>query len=238
MSAKLVAPGLHIIPAGSVNVYLLDDPAGLVLVDTGFPDKADVILDAVRSLGRVPTDIKHIVLTHAHIDHIGGLAALKAATGAETWMHEADAPLAESGGPFRPMTPAKELLPGLLFRLFVKPGATVAPSAIDHKLRDGEVLPIAGGLRVIHVPGHCAGQIALLWESRSVLFTGDACINVFGLGPPLGWEDVTAGLASQKRLGTYAYEIACFGHGKPVTKEASARIRRKFGQGDSPIAAG
>ena len=229
MAAKLVIPGLHIIPVSGVNVYLLDDPAGLVLIDTGFPDKEAVILEAVRGLGRAAGDIKHIVLTHAHIDHIGGLAALKAATGAQTWMHEVDAPLAESGGPFRPLTPAKELLPGLLFRLFVKPGATVAPSVIDHKVRDDEVLPIAGGLRVIHVPGHCAGQIALLWDSRSVLFTGDACINLFGLGPPLGWEDVSAGLASQKRLGTYAYEIACFGHGKPVTKDASAQIKRKFG---------
>jgi glyoxylase-like metal-dependent hydrolase (beta-lactamase superfamily II) len=91
------------------------------------------------------------------------------------------------------------------------------------------MLPLAGGLRVIHVPGHCAGQIALLWEKAGVLFVADACLNLLGLGPPLGWENAAQGQASQKRLGTFAYDIACFGHGKPIVRDAAAQIRRKFG---------
>jgi glyoxylase-like metal-dependent hydrolase (beta-lactamase superfamily II) len=229
MAVTSVAPGLHIVPAGAVNAYLIEDQGGLTLIDTGFPDKQQIILDAVRAIGHAPRDVKNIVLTHAHVDHIGGLAALKAATGARTWMHGLDAPLARSGGPFRPMTPAKGLLPGLLFRIFVKPGATVEPSVIDHEVEDGEMLPLAGGLRVIHVPGHCAGQIALLWEKAGVLFVADACLNLLGLGPPLGWENAAQGQASQKRLGTFAYDIACFGHGKPIVRDAAAQIRRKFG---------
>ncbi len=224
-------PGLHVVPVGAVNAFLIAGPDGLTLIDAGFPDKADVILAAVAKLGRAPADVRHIVLTHAHPDHIGSLAALKRATGAETWMHETDAPIAERGSGFRPMTPAPGLLSKVLFAVFARGGdkKSVEPCAIDHRVTGGDLLPVAGGLRAIHAPGHCAGQIALLWESRGVLFAADACSHVMGLGPPIGYEDRAEGERSQRKLSALAFDVACFGHGKVLAPKAAEGFRAKWG---------
>ena len=64
---------------------------------------------------------------------------------------------AESGGPLRPMTPAPGLLGQVLCRLFFDPEERLEPVAIDQPLTAGDTLPIAGGIEVIHAPGHCAG---------------------------------------------------------------------------------
>ena len=214
MAPKAIAKGLYAVPVGTVNTFLIDAPDGLTLIDAGFPDKADVILKALHDLGKAPTDLRAIVLTHAHPDHIGSLAALKRATGAQTWIHEADSSIAERGHGFRPMAAAPGLFNRLLFGLFAGRKIEVEPTVIDHKVKDGEVLPIAGGLKAIHVPGHCAGQIALLWQGRGVLFVGDTCSNLMGLGPPICYEDRAEGERSQRKLAGLDFDIACFGTGK------------------------
>lgn len=227
MALKIIADGLYIL-SGTVNMYLLDAPEGLTLVDAGFPGDEKKVLDALKALDRPVAALRHIVLTHAHPDHIGGLAALKRMTGARTYMHPADIPVAERGGSFRPMTAAPGLLSRVLFAALVRPNTRVEPCCIDQAVADGDVLPIGGGLRVVPVPGHCAGQVALLWTERGVLFTGDACTNMFGLGPPIGYEDKAEGERSQRKLASLEFETACFGHGKPVLKGASERFRRAF----------
>jgi glyoxylase-like metal-dependent hydrolase (beta-lactamase superfamily II) len=228
MTAKKLVGGLYRIP-GLANTYLIDAPEGLVLIDTGFPKGAGRILAAVRQLGRAPSDLRHIILTHAHFDHIGSLAAIARETGARTYMHPLDAPIAERGSGFRPLKqPAPGLLPGLLFKVFARRNPTVEPCHIDQTVIDGEVLPLAGGLQVIHVPGHCAGQIALLWAPHRLLFTGDACTNIFGLGPPIGYEDRAEGERSQRKLAGLDFEIACFGHGPPVLESAGTKFRARW----------
>jgi len=64
-------------------------------------------------------------------------------------------------------------------KLFYRPDERLEPVAIDQPLTDGEMLPIAGGIEVIHTPGHCAGQVALLWRPGRMLFAGDAQGNNF-----------------------------------------------------------
>jgi glyoxylase-like metal-dependent hydrolase (beta-lactamase superfamily II) len=227
MTAKKLVDGLYRIP-GLANTYLIDAPEGLTLVDTGFPNGAEKILAAIRQLGRAPSDLRHIILTHAHPDHIGSLAAIVRVAGARTYMHPLDVPIAERGTGFRPLNPAPGLLPGLLFKLFARPNRSVEPCRIDQTVTDGELLPIGGGLKVIHVPGHCAGQVALLWVERRVLFTGDACTNIFGLGLPIGYEDRAEGERSQRNLAALDFEVACFGHGPPLLHNAAARFRGRW----------
>jgi glyoxylase-like metal-dependent hydrolase (beta-lactamase superfamily II) len=65
------------------------------------------------------------------------------------------------------------------------PAERVDPVVIDQPLSAGEILPIAGGIEVIHAAGHCAGQVVLLWRLGSMLFTGDVCLNIMGLGEPI-----------------------------------------------------
>jgi glyoxylase-like metal-dependent hydrolase (beta-lactamase superfamily II) len=148
-------------------------------------------------------------------------------------MHPLDTPIAESGGPFRPMSPAPGLLRQVMCRLFYDHNKRVAPVAIDQPLTDGEILPIAGGIEVIHTPGHCAGQVALLWRQGQMLFAGDVGMNLMGLGDPVGFESLKEGRASQRKLASLSFDAAGFGHGKPIARDASTRFRNKWGEPSS-----
>jgi glyoxylase-like metal-dependent hydrolase (beta-lactamase superfamily II) len=145
-------------------------------------------------------------------------------------MHPLDIPMAERGGPFRPLQAAPGVVRQVLCRLFFHPDEQVEPVAIDQPLIAGEILSIAGGIEVIHVPGHCAGQVALLWHPGRMLFAGDAGANLMGLGDPVGFEDLKEGRASQRKLASLSFDVAGFGHGKPIPRDASTRFRNKWGK--------
>jgi glyoxylase-like metal-dependent hydrolase (beta-lactamase superfamily II) len=80
------------------------------------------------------TQIKHLIFTHGHPDHIGSAAAIVRETGARTYMHPLDIPMAESGGPFRPMRPAPVLLRLVMCNLFYHPDERLEPVSIDQPL--------------------------------------------------------------------------------------------------------
>lgn len=231
MPAKLIVNGLYAIPIGPVNAFLLVSADGCTLIDTGVPGSANTILQAVRDLGKSARDIRHIILTHAHPDHIGSAAVLKKATGAETYIHPLDAPIAMGSTGFRPMKPAPGLINGLVFRLLMRSIPTVEGTPIDHQVQDGEVLPIAGGLTAIHVPGHCAGQLAFLWAQHGgVLFAADTCSNMLHLGWTIAYEDLAEGQRSLSKLGQLDFQVACFGHGKAILPDANVQFRKKWGE--------
>ena len=229
MGAKRVIDGVHVVPMGMANAFLIEGDDGLILIDAGFPAKEAAVFGALRELGRSRDQLKHLIFTHGHPDHIGSAAAIVQETGARTYMHPLDMSMAESGGPFRPLKPAPGLLAPVLCRLFYHPNAPVEPVSIDQPLTDGELLPIAGGIEVIHTPGHCAGQVALLWRPGRMLFAGDVASNMMGLGDPLGFENLEEGRASQRKLGGLSFDAAGFGHGKPIAHAASTGFRNKWG---------
>jgi glyoxylase-like metal-dependent hydrolase (beta-lactamase superfamily II) len=90
--------------------------------------------------------------------------------------------------------------------LFYHPDERPELVAIDQPLTDGEILRIAGGIEVIHTPGHCAGQVALLWRPGRTLFAGDVWMNLMGLGSPVGFESLEEGRASQRKLAGLSFE--------------------------------
>lgn len=228
MAVDVLAPDLVRI-AGFANMYLIEAPEGVILIDAGLPNSTGKVLEALKARGHAAGDLKHIVLTHAHPDHIGSLAALVRATNARTYMHAADVPIAKTGGPFRPFKePSPEFFAGLMFKVLGGRSMTVEPAAIDETIADGDILPLAGGLQVVSTPGHCAGQVALLWPARAGLFTGDACMNLFGLGGPIAYEDRREGERSQRKLAQLTFDIACFGHGKPIRSRAADRFRARW----------
>ena len=195
----------------------------------GVPGKAAAVLATIRGLGHSLAQLKHLIFTHGHPDHIGSAAAIVRETGARTYLHPLDIPTAESGGPFRPLKGAPGLLRPVLCRLFFHPNERVEPVTIDEPLTDGELLPVAGGIEVIHTPGHCAGQIALLWRTGRMLFAGDVASNIMGLGDPLGFENLEEGRASQRKLASLSFDATGFGHGQPIARDASKRFRDRWG---------
>ena len=229
MAMKSVIKGVHIIPMGMANAFLVEGDDGLALIDAGFARKEAAVFETIRGLSRSPRELKHLIFTHGHPDHIGSAAAIVRETGARTYMHPLDIPMAETGGPFRPLTPAPGLLHRVLCKMFFHPDERLEPVAIDQHLNDGEILDVAGGFKVIHLPGHCAGQVALVWQSGRMLFAGDVAANVMGLGDPLGFEDLEEGRASQRKLASLSFDAAGFGHGSPITHDASTRFHDKWG---------
>jgi glyoxylase-like metal-dependent hydrolase (beta-lactamase superfamily II) len=121
MGAKRVINGVHVVPMGMANAFLIEGDDGLTLIDAGFPAKEAAVFGAIDGIGRSADHLRHLVFTHGHPDHIGSAAAIVRKAGARTYMHPLDIPTAESGGPFRPMRPAPGLLGQVLCRLFFDP---------------------------------------------------------------------------------------------------------------------
>lgn len=159
-----VTEGIHRVDGlRASNAYVVETADGLLLVDTGIAPAGRAILRFLRRLGHAPTDVRHIVITHCDVDHVGGAAALRAATGATLAIHADDAAVVAGRTP-----PTKG---GKAMRVVMRL-ARFDPVAPDRLLADGDDV---AGLRVLHVPGHTEGSIALVRDD-GVVFSGDAML--------------------------------------------------------------
>lgn len=230
MAPVQIFPDVYALALGVVNVFFIRDGDGLALIDTGNPGNEQLILDGARALGAAPQGIRHIALTHCHPDHAGSLAALARVTGARVWMHHDDAEVVRGNSPMVRSKPSPGLLNALLYRLFINSvPATVPVAQVDHEIGDGELLPIGGGLRVYHTPGHSAGHVAFLLErDGGLLFAGDACANLPVLAYSIVYDDIAEGRRSLARLAGLNFAAVCFGHGGLLRGEAARRFNRKW----------
>ncbi|MEM9832240.1 MAG: MBL fold metallo-hydrolase [Bacteroidota bacterium] len=229
MKIRQITPSVYEVSLGIVNAFLINHDE-LTLIDTGSEGSTHRLIQAVEKIGRVSGDIRHILVTHCHADHSGGLAALQKACNATTYMHPTDAAMVQQGKALRPLTPAPGLLNKGLFQAFIAKSPREIESAhIDHEVADGEILEIAGGIRAIYTPGHCAGQLAFFWpQEGGVLFAADTASNIGWLQPSIAYEDYQLGLRSLRKLTMYQFEVACFGHGQAIKKRAVNTFRLKW----------
>ncbi|MFJ8716020.1 MBL fold metallo-hydrolase [Streptomyces violaceus] len=221
-------PRLHLLRFPVGQAYLWRDGDELTLVDAGPAGYGAPIAEAVSALGRDPRDVRRIVLTHFHEDHVGGAGEFAALSGAEVLVHRLDAPVVrgEVPGPAPVFEDWERPLYEQAAKLLPK-GGFVRPSGVT-ELSDGEVLDVGGGAHVVHVPGHTHGSIALHLPEHGVLFTGDtvAASPVDGtVMPGVLNLDRPAVLAACRRLAELDAEVACFGHGDPVTRRAAEALR-------------
>ena len=99
------------------------------------------------------------------------------------------------------------------------------------------MLPVAGGLTVLHAPGHCAGQVCLPWLPHGgVLLVAEAAANVFGLGRSVTYEDRAEGERQLRWLAALDFRVACFDHGKPIIGDAASQFRKRWPVGSAPAA--
>lgn len=230
-----IAPGIRRLGTGMVNVYLIEEAGAITIVDAGLPGYFGDLEAELTAMGRSIEDVREVLLTHAHTDHIGFAERIRSERGVPIRVHEADAALArgevkqknEGGGKIR-------IVPVISFLAF---GIRKGYLGIKHiaevsTFGDGATLDVPGAPRVIHIPGHTAGSAALHLPSRDVIFVGDAFVtlNVMtgSTGPQLFPNfnaDNHQAFESLRRFDDIEAATVLPGHGVPWTGGLAEALR-------------
>jgi metallo-beta-lactamase class B len=194
-----IAGNIYYVGTSDPTAFLLTTGAGHILIDTTYEQTAPLVAESIRTLGFKLEDVKIILSSHSHLDHVGGHASMKRLTGAQVVASAADAVNLESGGA----------------KAFHQTG-TYAPVTVDRKLNDGDTVKIGDvTLTALVVPGHTEGNTA--WTTTvtdggrtyTVLFAPSMSINpgVKMVNNPT-WPGVGAAYAAAfKRLRAMKYDI-------------------------------
>ena len=212
-----IVEGVYQVDGVNCNVYLVEDNDKLILIDTGLPRSAKKITKYIESLGRKPTDVSIIVLTHFHIDHVGSAKKMKELTNASIAIGEFDADIIV--GKKSPPKPKN-----LMFRAFssIIKAAPVEPELL---LKDNDRV---GRLTVIYTPGHSEGSISLMDSEKKVMFAGDAIRFMDNklTGPPEQFTlDMNKAKESIRKISMFDFDIMLSGHGQPLMTNASQKVK-------------
>lgn len=236
MDVIQLLPRLYFIRFPVGHAYLWSDPDGLTLIDAGLPGAAPLLREAIRQTGHEPADLRRVVLTHFHFDHIGAAADIAgqgsvANRGEVTVLaHQADAPFIRAAG----VGPAADLADWerpiyerVTSQLTAQPMPALIPPRIDRELADGDELGFGEGAVAVAAPGHTPGSVAVYLPRHQVLFTGDAVARGQDGRVICGVFNVDRAQAAEsfRRLAALDVAVACFGHGEPLTRDTAAGLR-------------
>ena len=223
------APVRHVYKLGNyfVNWYLIETDEGSTVVDAGFSTHWKHLKSGLSEIGKDLTDIKAVVLTHAHPDHIGIAEQARQELKIDVWVHEADAEAARM---------QKIMIPTQFLRNMWRPATlrNMITTTLDGAMKiipvqktktfiDGDVIPVPGSPKVIHVPGHTAGSCALYLPNEQILFSGDELCTASPLNskdsPPLVLqqglsENESLAKKSLTKLEALGQMLLLPGHGK------------------------
>lgn len=218
----------------TVHPTILLNQDSWVLVDTGMPGTAPAIRELAKEAGVGELPLKTILLTHQDIDHIGGLPDFQAVEAPIVYAHPDDEGAINGKEPMLKVSP--ERMAGLLQQLpadvrlrFEQAYLHPSRSNVDRTFADGETLPIAGGLVVIHTPGHTPGHVSLYHQPSKTLIAGDSMVakngELSGPNPPVT-PNMAQAIESLKKFQAFDIEnIICY-HGGLVQGNIQERIAK------------
>lgn len=218
-----LAPHLHRIGNDIVAAYLIDAPEGITVIDAGLPGHWSDLRAELKTMGRTVDDIRGVVLTHGDSDHVGFAERLRRDHGVPVYVHAADADRAKGGDkPKLAMGPMRWGATAGFFAYALRKGGMRTHHLTEVvEVADGDVLPLPGSPRVIGMPGHSPGSIAVLVPSVRAVFVGDALTTRHvltgreGLQPAPFTDEPALALDSLERLAGLDAEWVLPGHGAP-----------------------
>ena len=231
-----VIPGIRRLGTNDkVGVYLIEDAGAITVVDAGMPGYFGDLQAELAEMGRTIADIRAVLLTHAHTDHIGFAERIRREHAVPIQIHEADAALAqgkvkqknEGGGPVR-------LIPMLSFIGFAIRKGLIRIERIKEvsTFGDGATLDVPGAPRVIHLPGHTAGSAALHLPDRDAILVGDAFVTLNVMSGSTGPQlfpnfnaDNAQAVESLGRLDAIEARFVLPGHGEPWSGGMTEALR-------------
>lgn len=242
MKLTEVEDGVIAVQGRDANWTILRDGQSFTLVDAGYPRYNSAVRNSVRKAGLRISGLEAIVITHAHIDHIGGVNALLGARNVPVFVGEAEVPMAI--GAWTESATPMDVIANLWRPRYVPWGARVAVAGGTEHVRvpdaigvgDGVVIEIPGRPRIIHTPGHTSGHICV--QVGDTLLTGDALVTGHAVSgrrgpqllPALFHTDLALAEATLNILSALLASTIAPGHGPvwhgPII-EAVAEAREK-----------
>lgn len=169
IAPQRIAGNIYYVGSAELSSYLITTPEGHILIETGDARYADTLLANIRTLGFKPTDVKILLTTQAHLDHVGGHAAVRKATGAQVMVMAGDAEIVEAGGKGD---------------FHFGPDYYFPAAKVDRVLHDGDAVRLGGvELRAHLTPGHTRGATSFTMTMREagverrVLFPASTSVN-------------------------------------------------------------
>lgn len=218
-----LAPSLHRIGNDVVAVYLVDTPQGVTVIDAGLAGQWKEFTAELAAMGRSVDDVRGVVLTHGDSDHIGFAERLRRDHGVPVFVHEADAARARGEVSTKPEWGHMKIgaTVGFLWYALRKNGMRTTPLAEVVAVHDGDVLDLPGAPRVIGMPGHSPGSIAIHVPVVDAVFVGDALTTRHvltgerGPQPAPFTDDPHEAIESLQRLVGLGTTWVLPGHGTP-----------------------
>ena len=225
-----LGPHLHRIGNDVVAAYLVDTDDGVTVVDAGLPGHWSELLAELTAMGRTPADVRGLVLTHGDSDHIGFAERLRREHGVPVYVHAADAERARGGDKPKPSIGRWRLGAVLGFFAYAlrKGGMRTTYLTEVTEVHDGDVLPLPGSPRVVGMPGHSPGSIAVHVPVADAVFVGDALTTRdvltgrSGLQPAPFTDEPAQALDSLARLAGLDASWVLPGHGAPWRGDLAA----------------
>jgi glyoxylase-like metal-dependent hydrolase (beta-lactamase superfamily II) len=218
-----IAPAVHQVRMLGADAFLLVEDR-LTLIDAGMVGSRIMLERYLRRIGRRLDEVDRIICTHGHPDHIGGLQELvRARVDITILIHPAD--LAGLRLPLREAlarTEERSLRRGRLIQYLTRIPESCTP------LDDGALLPVLGGLRVVHTPGHTPGSVCLYIERLRLLITGDVLQVIRGrltYASSFFSHDHAEARASVRRLAALDVDAIALSHYPPWTDDPNRALR-------------